>query len=497
MSKRTRPRRPHRTWPQRTLIIFNVICISAALFGAGSLAYAKRKVNQIERVELAGPGFVSGDDVGSDEPRNFLIVGADSDDGLKAGDAATAGREKVTGIRSDTIMVVRIDPKTNQAKVLSFPRDLWVDIPGNSKSRINASLQFGGADLLIATIKANFGIDINHYVQVDFAGFQSLVKLLGGVPVYFATPVKDQGGLNVQNAGCTTLDENGALQYVRARHLRYQNAAGKWVSDPTSDLGRISRQQDFIKRVLKGAIKKGARNPTALASLVNVAVENIKLDQATTAGDLISLGRAFKNFDPNSLQTFSLPVVGVVKGGAQVLELQAGAAEPTLALFRGTGTTATEDGISPATVSVQVINGSGTLNQAASASDLLATVGFKMGAPGSSAGVLRTEVRYTPGQEAQAALVARHLMADPVLVPDMDVSEITVVTGPDFATVLLDPRPASDFPAPTTTTTTTAPSATTVPGSSSTGATTPPATTTTTEVTGFVPDAAPAGVSCG
>lgn len=502
MSKSTRARRPRRTWPQRLLIGANCCFIVVALLAAGSLAYAKREVGKIDRYELTrlqspnSPGFKS------DAPRNFLIVGADSNDGLAANDPANAGRENVGGIRSDTIMVVRVDPKTTEAKVLSFPRDLWVDIPGKSRNRINTSLQFGGPDLLIQTIKSNFGIDINHYVQVDFAGFEGLVKLLGGVPVYFATPVRDQGGLNVQTAGCTTLDQHSALAYVRARHLKYQNENGRWVSDPTSDLGRISRQQDFIKRVLKGAIKKGARNPRTMASLVDVGVKNINLDQNTTPGDLISLGTAFKSFDPNALKTYSLPVTDAVRGGAMVLDLQAGAAEPILALFRGTGEATGGGGLSPATVAVKVINGSGTQDQASAASKILTTAGFKMTPASSSPQVARTEVRYAPGMEAQASLVARHLFANPVLIADRDVSEITVVTGPDFKTALLDPRPEKDFPIPTTTTTTTEPTTSAAPGSSTSGSvsTTGPAAgaTTTTAPVGFVPGAVPAGVEpCG
>lgn len=501
MSKTGRGGRPRRTWPQRLLITFNVMCIAVALVGAGTLAYAKRKVSQIDRVELAGPGFVGSVEAGSDEPRNFLIVGADSNDGLDENDPANAGRDSVAGVRSDTIMVVRIDPKTNDARVLSFPRDLWVDIPGNSRNRINASLQFGGPDLLIATIKANYDIDINHYVEVNFAGFQSMVKLLGGVPVYFATPVRDtQSGLNVTTSGCHTLTPAASLDYVRSRHLRYQDENGRWVSDPTSDLGRISRQQDFIKRVMRGAIAKGARNPTTLASMINVGVDNIKLDQGTTAGDLITLGRAFKNFNPDALQTYSLPVSDAYKGGAAVLELRAGEAEPILALFRGTGEPAPDGGLSPATVAVEVLNGSGTQDQASDASELLASAGFKMTPAGSADFVERTEVRYTPGMEAQAALVARHLYANPILIPDIDVSQITVVTGPDFRTALIEARPEADFPIPTTTTT--APASTTTaagtPDTSGLASTTEPeATTTTTEPLGFVPDAAPSGVDCG
>lgn len=469
--------------------------VVVALVGAGSLAYAKRKVNQIDRYELSriqdptSPGF------DSDQPRNFLLVGADSDDGLAVDDPARAGRGDVGGIRSDTIMVVRVDPKTNDAKVLSFPRDLWVDVPGLGKNRINSSLEFGGPDKLIETIKQNFDIDINHYVQVNFAGFKSLVDEIGGVPVYFATPVKDRSGLNVTNAGCNTLDGDGALAYVRARHLMYLNENGSWKSlDGTSDLGRISRQQDFIKRVLRGAIKKGARNPRTLANLVNTGVANITLDQGTSPGDLIALGNAFRNFDPNALQTYNLPVSGTVKGGAQVLELEAGGAEPILAQFRGTGADATGD-LTPASIAVAVVNGSGTQNQAGDASSTLGLAGFKMSEPGSSAGVARTQVRYSPGMEAQAALVARHLFADVELVPDQDVSEITVVTGPDFRAALVDPRPEADFPVPTTTTTTTTAPA---PGSPTTAADPNAASTTTSSIVGYVPGAAPAGEpTCG
>jgi polyisoprenyl-teichoic acid--peptidoglycan teichoic acid transferase len=244
------------------------VCIVGALLGAASLVYAERKVGQIDRTSISSEGFVGASGLDSNEPRNFLIVGDDSDDGLAADDPATAGRASVMGIRSDTIMVVRLDPATKQAKVLSFPRDLWVDIPGNSRNRINASLQFGGEDLLVSTIKANFDIDINHYVQVDFAGFQRLVEILDGMPIYFPTPVRDtRSGLNVQTPGCHRLTPESALNYVRSRYLLYLDENGRWVSDPTADLGRISRQQDFIKRVLGPGHRAGGPQPGEVGQL--------------------------------------------------------------------------------------------------------------------------------------------------------------------------------------------------------------------------------------
>lgn len=502
MSKRSRSPRPprlRRTWPQRLLISFNVVCIVGALAAAASLAYAERKVGEIRRTSISADGFVGAKALESDEPRNFLIVGNDSSAGLDASDPAQAGRGDVVGVRSDSIMIVRLDPGSSDAKVLSLPRDLWVDIPGSGRNRINASLQFGGEELLVSTIKANFDIDINHYVEINFAGFKQLVEQLDGMPVYFPTPVRDtQSGLNVQTAGCHRLTPDSALDYVRSRHLRYLDESGRWVSDPTSDLGRISRQQDFIKRVLVRAIAQGARNPVKLASFVDAGVTNLRLDEDTTPGDLVDLGTAFRNFDPNALQTYSLPVADVFRGNAQVLELREVEAEPTLALFRGTGVV--DPDLGPAGVGVEVRNGSGAQDQAGEASAILATAGFKVATPSSSELVERTEVRYPPGQEAAAALVARHLFADPVLIADVDVPQVVVVTGPDFVGALIDPRPEADIPVPSTTTTTTAPATTTSAAAGDdlavTATTAPATTTTTTAPTGFVPGEPPPGVTC-
>ncbi|MEZ5181971.1 MAG: LCP family protein [Acidimicrobiales bacterium] len=500
MSKRSEGPRLRRTWPQRLLISFNVCCILAALVGAGTLAYAKRKVGDIGRYEISSLATLDDTELG-DQPRNFLIVGTDSDDGLALDDPARSGRDReVGGVRSDSIMVVRLDPKTTEAKILSFPRDLWVDIPGSSPNRINSPLQFGGPDLLIQTIKTNFDIDINHYVEVNWAGFQELVRILGGVPIYFDRPVRDtNSGLNVDGTGCYNLDANGALAYVRARHLRYYDEErGRWVADPTSDLGRISRQQDFIKRVLRRAINQGARNPAKLARFVDVGIDNVTLDQNTTPGDLVALGQAFRNFDPEALQTFSLPVTDVTRGGAAVLDLIVSDAEPILQMFRGTGQPVDPGELDPGSIPVKVLNGSGKQDQAGDASAILGAAGFKMQQPSSARATEVTEVRYAPGQEAEAALVARHLFAQPVLIADPEVAQITVITGADFGAAVLEARPASDIPVPTTTTTAPPSTTTTQPG-----ATTEPGTgtevvdVTTTTQPGFVPDAAPQGEACG
>ena len=177
-------------------------------------------------------------------------------------------------MRSDTMMVLRVDPKTDEAILLSLPRDCGCRSPAAANQRINTAIQIGGPAKLIDTIEADFGIPINHYVQVDFAGFQELVDALGGVQVYFATPVRDRSsGLDIPEPGCITLDATQALGYVRSRHYQYYED-GRWRSDATSDLGRISRQQDFIMRALRRAVEKGVRNPVTLDSLVDAALED-------------------------------------------------------------------------------------------------------------------------------------------------------------------------------------------------------------------------------
>ena len=430
------------------------------------MAYVKRTVGELNRTTDIRGILTPADELPPGEPQNFLIVGNDSDEGLPDDDPVTNNRDRETQgvIRSDTIMLVRVDPAGNDVKILSFPRDLLVEIPGRrGLSRINASLngKGGSAGLLVRTIKENFGIDVNHYVQVDFAGFKNLVKIIGGVPIWFPTPVRDShSGLYVENAGCTTLDENGALSYARSRYFQYKNENGRWRSDGSSDYGRMRRQQDFVRRVIHRAISKGARNPVVLAKMVDSAVKYIELDDTTTPADLVTLGRAFRTFDPDKLGTTSLIVKEVLRGGADVLELNKRESEPILAQFRGTGAAVSDD-LEPSAITVRVVNGTGVQDQAADFTDLFEELGFRVSNPGSDEPVWITEVRYPPGAEAEAHFVARYLDGDPQLTVDEDVSEITVVTGPDLEGVLDDPRPAGDIPTTTSTTTTTTTTATT------------------------------------
>src|SRR5690349_21661386 len=151
--------------------VATILLVTVVGFGG----YQKWRSSQVVRLDLAAtldpPESESPPDPGLDPPpapsqaQNILIVGSDQ---AMPGE----GREQITDVNTDTMMVVRADPGTGTIAVLSLPRDLWVDIPGHGQERINTAWETGGPALLIQTIQANFDIPVNHFLQVDGGGFQ-------------------------------------------------------------------------------------------------------------------------------------------------------------------------------------------------------------------------------------------------------------------------------------------------------------------------------------
>jgi LCP family protein required for cell wall assembly len=444
---------------------------------AGALGYAYSKYSRLSRVEL---GSVLAEEVSSDEPQNLLLVGIDSAARLDPDDPRAAGRDAV--LRSDTMMVLRVDPGAEQAHLLSIPRDLWVPLPSGGNQRINTAIEIGGAPELIDTIEGYFGIPIHHYAQVDFAAFRELVDVVGGVDVWFDHPTRDrQAGLDVPEPGCIRLEPDQALAYVRARHLQtYED--GRWRTDPTGDFGRMSRQQDFVVRAVRRAINRGARNPVTLDRLIDAALVAVTVDDQWKAEDMAALASRFRLFDPDRLIRHSLPVVDASIGGAAVLRLVDDEARPTLDLFRGVDGDAE---LTPADVRVEVLNGTGRTGQAGEISAGLEGAGFTTVGVGEAErfGFEQTVVRHLASSAGAADLVARHLDPGAVL-EEVDGSlgaDVVVVTGMDLLGVRDVPVPSSATSAPPSSTSSTAPAAT--------------SSTTSTTAIGLVPTP-PEGVSC-
>lgn len=435
-----------------------------------------------------GDHEVDVEDAPPGEPENYLIVGSDSRDNVDTDDpdfADVLPNSEVGGTRSDTIIVARIDPESTQVDMVSFPRDLWVPIAGHDGSnRINSA--YGeGRQVLIDTISQNFGIEINHYVEVDFTGFQRLVAALDGVPIYLDTEYRDtESGLENIGPGCVTLDGDAALAFARARHLQYRDEDGDWRRDGTGDLGRITRQQLFIRKALERALELDLTDLGTLDRLLDVAVDSVAVDEGLSNDDLIGLARRFRGFDASTIRNHPLPTEPFrTNAGAAVLRLLEDEAQRTLNVFRGLPPGA----VTAAEVLVEVQNGSGVEMQATHAAEALAGVGFDTVVNRDTPEpVVATTVSYAPGSEEAARLVARHLTSRAALVVDetLDADRVVLVTGPDFTTVVRRPWPPEAVPIPTTTT---------LPGETSTSTTVPRTTTT---VIGVVPDSPPPGVEC-
>jgi LCP family protein required for cell wall assembly len=277
------------------------------------------------------------------EAQNFLITGADNGACIdpESPYAGAFGDREGMGERSDTIMVLRVDPDADRVAVLSFPRDLYVDIAGSgSKSRINSAYRRDDPQRLIATLYENFGIPIDHYIQVDFCAFKTLVDAVGGVAVPFEFPARDDNtGLNVTTPGCFVFDGEHALAYVRSRHYQYEDppGSGNWQEDPSSDLGRVSRQQDFIRRTLSSILDEGALNPRVARGLIRAATEYVVTDRDLTAARMLEFAGVMNDVDPASILTYQIEAAGRTIGGASVLvpNIDGENMQSILAMFRG------------------------------------------------------------------------------------------------------------------------------------------------------------------
>jgi polyisoprenyl-teichoic acid--peptidoglycan teichoic acid transferase len=439
----TRMRRGRRTWPQRLLLTFNCCFVVVMLLTAGGIGYVYSKYARLPRLEL---GSVLTERESSAAAQNFLLVGVDSAEGLDPDDPVRYTRDDLAigGLRSDTIMVLRVEPGAERASLLSLPRDLWVTLASGGSQRINQAIDIGGVRELIETIESYLAIPINHYVQVDFAGFQDLVEAIGGVPVYFPEPARDRNsGLAVPEPGCVTLTGDQALAYVRSRAFQ-SFSDGTWSTDPTGDLGRISRQQDFIRRALRRAVDQGLRNPITLDNLIDVGLDSVVVDDLLTADDILDLGGKFRTFNPETLDLYALPVYDDTVGGAAVVRLVDREAQPLLDLFRGIDV----GEIEPGGVRVTVLNGSGRSGEARATADALAGAGFGVAGTGEAEAFdnLRTVVRYEEGQRAAADLVARWLTtgAELVEVAGDDLgADVVLVTGADYEGLRAEPRPST------------------------------------------------------
>jgi LCP family protein required for cell wall assembly len=392
---------------------------------------------------------------------NYLLVGSDTREGLSKAELAklrVGSVKTAAGKRSDTMIMIHISKARDKATIISIPRDTFATVPSWTDSKgvahapshrkINETFGLGDAPLLIATIEGMTRVRIDHYVEVNFAGFAHMVDALGGVTVCLNTAIHDNKSHIDLPAGKQKLDGITSLKYVRARYF-----------DGMGDLGRMHRQQKFIGSMLNAATSSGTLlNPVKLVSFINAALATVTTDPGLTRDDLLTLATQLKSLSASSVNMLTVPLSNVNYSADGVF----GAVlwDPTLApeLWRRirldipvapTKVSVKETAaltMPPSVIHVAVQNGSSINGLGAKASTDLATVGFvSMGPPTTALStVAKTTITYDPAY-SESLRTLHAALPGSLLVAKKGRGKTFIVTlGPDY-------KGLTTFPIPTTT----------------------------------------------
>lgn len=396
----------------------------------------------------------------ADRACNYLLLGSDSRAGLSPEQQEQFGTDESLGgaTRADTIMLVHTDPRLQKAIVLSFPRDLWVAIPGRGHDRINAAfeggLRHGGPQLMAQTVANLTGVRIDHYLYVDLEGFRRTVNTLGGVdmciPAYNVNTPGDlvgtapngepilvhydevghiadpNSGLNIE-PGCQRLDGDQALAYVRARHL---------PCDHIPDFARIGRQQQFLRAVVNQMLQPGV--VVKAPALVEPVLRNLHRDRGLLPSDLVYLVGQLRGLSTGAVEFRAVPGFAAQEGTKAVLRMDPSAEEIFRAIEAGrpigdVGTELVNTPPSEANTRVAVVDANSG-GVASDVEDLLADAGFDV-SPGirpaaeAPIDVTAPAILFRRGASANAQVVAAYF-------PDLRQVESTELRGAQVAVVI-------------------------------------------------------------
>lgn len=427
----------------------------------GGYGYIRFKLGQIAQVKVSN---LTGAGTGPGSPENILLIGSDT----RAGQGgAFGGSALVAGQRSDVIILVHLDPGSGRAAMLSIPRDTLVNVvdspPYNGPNKINAAYNTGASGL-VATITTDFGIPINHVVQVNFGGLSGLTNAVGGVCMHFPYAVRDgsptgtgnESGLS-EPAGNDNLNGTQALSLVRSRYYQYF-AGGQWIAEGTGDLGRIKRQHEFLQVLASKAIHDGIRDPLTANSLASQMIKDVTVDASLTSSDILGLIGRFHSLHPSAVPSFTLPTSAVpnYQGFGDVLMPIKAADAQIIADWEGGGAagvptssvpSTTTTTLVPSEISVSVLNGSGAPGQAGQAVSALAAAGFKATDGGNAPSFTNTAstVTYGPGMAAAAMVVAEHVEGGASILEDtsMTGSTVALTTGSSYRGISVAALPGS------------------------------------------------------
>ena len=273
--------------------------------GFGGYLWASSKVDPIRIIPPADFSATQ-DALGRCAERecNYLLLGSDSREGLSKDELKHFGTDKDIGgaNRADTIILVHTEPDRQQAVILHFPRDLWVNIPGVGMGKINGAfaggVDGGGPQLVARSVEDLTGIRIHHILYVNLAGFERIVDAMGGVPMCVDRPMYDElTGLDIPEAGCFEFNGYQALSYVRSR----QTGEGC----PIPDFVRIQRQQRFLRAVLNKVLQPS--QVVNLPQLVPAVLSNMRPDPGLDPADLAYLASQLQGVNTGAADFRTVP----------------------------------------------------------------------------------------------------------------------------------------------------------------------------------------------
>lgn len=484
-----------RRWPRRVLIganVFTAVCLlsSAAVFGYVEYRTGQLKVGPHAPHLAPDATPTAAGSSGGLPPMNILLIGNNTRTGLNPAQKQFGTAAQVGGARSDVTMVLHLDPAAHTASLLSIPRDVFVRLPPHSLSghyaKIDGALNGtktgglkSGPDNLINAITSDFGIPINHYISINFDGFQQTIHDIGGIKMNFPMPLRDPYSLlNIPHPGCQRLGGFQALALVRARHLQYFSN-GSWHNDPLSDLSRIVRDHTFL-RVFVSTARAEMTNPLKANALIGGLLHQVTVDPGLTPSMLLKIFKVYRHVNPSTIPETTMPITTVLSyhyGGANYGDVDMPVEPLDHQVIDNWTTTSPLPRSSPSSIRVSVVNISGKYRQATTIGQGLAARGFQFVSASNGpipAAVTETSVLYHPGDSAQGLSVLHALQGAVILRADSAVPSGSVVV--DAGSVLaVGPPAAPASPATTATGSTTS--------KSSSRPTAAPRTTTTTALT--------------
>lgn len=381
---------------------------------------------------------------GQQAPLNILVMGSDTREGIGT---TEYGSDTVEGgAHSDTNMLVHLSSDRERALVVSIPRDSMTKAPkdcndpnstvANGEVRQwNYNFNEGGPGCVIKTLEGLTGVYVDHFVVIDFRGFQEMVDALGGVPVCTTVDIDDREAQFTLAAGRHRLDGKQALGYVRVR---------KTVNDG-SDLNRIRRQQAFLSSVVQEATSTGLLlRPNRLYSFLDAATKSITTDRDLSATTLASIAGSLRNIGVDKIEFVTVPTQ-VYPQDTNRVEWKDSAAEIWSAIRDDRALGAREATprpsssstaerpltVTPDQIAVRIVNDSGTEGLAGQAGAALAVQGFQLagyanGTAGASDGVI---VVHAPGRREAARTVAAAFPKATLKEDEQAGDEITVHLG--------------------------------------------------------------------